>query len=334
MSLLDPVKHALSTILAAAHDGLSSIGAPPDSALVWVLGIASLVVLVRLALLPFVVHGVRQAHAAARARPHLKGIADRYRGRTDADSIRTQREERRTVSAEHGVSRLGCLPVLVQLPVWLALYHLVSEVASGMPVGAMGPELVSSFGAASVLGVSLAGRGYLGAGGAHLAVVAGLAVTARCWRTSTSATSSPPTPCSTGWRTHGHRAADDARPVGRRAARGRRRGARRAARLLGRQLDVDARSVGRDRPVVAHARDGGRTPEGLTGVLRPGRRGQRKKLTPSRTSDTPSSARGSHAGSRRTASGSASCSCEPARTPSRPRAFSTSSRMRVSAKSA
>ena len=178
MSLLDPLKHALAAVLAATHDGLTVLGTSPDSALTWVLGVASLVVLVRLALLPLVIQGVRQAHAAARARPHLRGIAERYRGRTDADSVRAHLDERRSVSAEHGVSRLGCLPVLVQLPVWISLYHLVSEVASGVAVGAMGPGLVSSFGAASVVGVSLAGRGYLGAGGVHLAVVAGLALTA------------------------------------------------------------------------------------------------------------------------------------------------------------
>jgi len=178
MSLLEPISHALAAVLAATHHALTSLGAPPDAATTWVLGIAALVVLVRLALLPLVVHGVRQAHAAARARPHLTGIAERYRGRTDAESMRALMQERRTVSAEHGVSRLGCLPVLLQLPVWISLYHLVADVASGAAVGAMGPGLVSSFGAASVVGVSLAGRGYLGAGGVHLAVVAGLAVTA------------------------------------------------------------------------------------------------------------------------------------------------------------
>ncbi|MBC2933765.1 membrane protein insertase YidC [Nocardioides sp. zg-1228] len=178
MSLLDPISHALAAVLAATHDALTSLGAPPDAAATWVLGIAALVVLVRLAVLPLVVHGVRQAHAAARARPHLQGIAERYRGRTDAESVRALMRERRTVSAEHGVSRLGCLPVLLQLPVWIALYHLVADVASGAAVGAMGPGLVSSFGAASVVGVSLAGRGYLGGGGVHLAVVAGLALTA------------------------------------------------------------------------------------------------------------------------------------------------------------
>lgn len=178
MSLLEPISHALAAVLATTHHALTSLGASPDGAATWVLGIAALVVLVRLLLLPFVAHGVRQAHAASRARPHLQGIAERYQGRTDADSIRAHMDERRAVSAEHGVSRLGCLPVLVQLPVWIALYHLVSDVASGSVVGAMDAGLVSSFGAATIVGVSLAGHGYLGSGAVHLAVVAGLAVTA------------------------------------------------------------------------------------------------------------------------------------------------------------
>ena len=42
----------------------------------------------------------------------------------------------------------------------------------------MTPELVASLGAATLFGVPLAERGYLGAGPAHLAVVAGMAVVA------------------------------------------------------------------------------------------------------------------------------------------------------------
>lgn len=178
MSLLAPVKHALAAVLAAAHDALTSLGAPPGGALTWLLCVTAVVVLVRTALLPFVVHGVRQAHAGARARPHLRELSERYKGRTDPDSIRQMMEERRLLSAEHGVSRLGCLPLLLQLPVWIGLYHLLSEVASGTAVGAMGPGLVASLGSASVLGVSLAAHGYLGSGLAHLAVVAGLAAVA------------------------------------------------------------------------------------------------------------------------------------------------------------
>jgi YidC/Oxa1 family membrane protein insertase len=178
MSPLTPFSHALAAVLAAAHDAFTALGADPASGVTWLLCVAAVVVTVRLALLPLVVHGVHQAHAGARARPHLQELGARLGPRPDRDRLREHLEERRKVSAEHGVSRLGCLPLLLQLPVWIALYHLLADVASGTAIGAMDAGLVSSLGTASVLGVTLAGSGYLGGGPAHLAVVAGLAVTA------------------------------------------------------------------------------------------------------------------------------------------------------------
>ena len=178
MSVLDPISHALAVVVAAAHDSLTWLGADPDAGIAWLLCIAAVVVAVRLLLLPLVVHGVRLAHASARAKPHLKELSDRYRDRKDADGVRELMAERRAISSEHGVSRLGCLPMLIQLPIWLSLYHLLSDVAGGSSVGAMGPDLVASLGAATLLGVPLAGRGYLGAGPTHLAVVAGMALVA------------------------------------------------------------------------------------------------------------------------------------------------------------
>jgi YidC/Oxa1 family membrane protein insertase len=176
MTLLDPLSHALAALIAAAHAGLTSLGADPTAGTTWLLCIAAVVVAVRVALLPLVVHGVRLAHASARARPHLQELAKRYRNRKGPDSARRLMEERRGIAAEHGMSRLGCLPMLIQLPIWLALYHLLADVAAGVPVGAMSPELVASLGSATLLGLSLADRGYLGAGAAHLAVAAGMAV--------------------------------------------------------------------------------------------------------------------------------------------------------------
>lgn len=178
MSLLEPLSHALAALIEAAHVGLTHLGADPTAGTTWLLCIAAVVVTVRVALLPLVAHGVRLAHASARARPQLQDLAKRYRNRTDPDSARRLIEERRRIAAEHGMPRLGLLPMLVQLPIWLALYQLLADVASGVPVGAMGPELVGSLGAATLLGVPLAARGYLGTGPAHLAVVAGMAVAA------------------------------------------------------------------------------------------------------------------------------------------------------------
>ena len=178
MSVLDPLSHALAVVVAAAHSGLTSLGAEPVSGTTWLLCIAAVVVVVRLALLPLAVHGVRLAHATARARPQLQELTRRYRNRKDPESMRALMHERRRIAAQHDTPRLGFLPLFVQVPIWLALYHLLADVAAGVSVGAMNHELVASLGAATLLGVPLAARGYLGAGWTHLAVVAGLACTA------------------------------------------------------------------------------------------------------------------------------------------------------------
>ena len=163
---------------------MTSLGADPASGTTWLLCIAAVVATVRVALLPLAVHGVRLAHASARGTTQLQDLAKRHRKLNDPESVRALVSERRRIAAEHGMSRLGCLPILVQVPIWLALYHLMADVAAGVPVGAMNPELVTSLGAASLLGIPLAERGYLGSGWTHLAVVAGLACTPRRWPTS------------------------------------------------------------------------------------------------------------------------------------------------------
>ena len=264
MSLLDPLSHALAALVAAAHAGLTLVGADPAAGTTWLLCIAAVVVAVRVVMLPLVAHGVRLAHASARARPHLQDLTERYRNRTDRESLRRLMEERRRIAAEHGMPRLGCLPILLQLPIWLALYHLLAAVAAGSPVGAMGPELVASLGAATLLGVPLAERGYLGAGAAHLAVVAGMAVVAAALTYARAevlrrAQHRDRRPA----RGDGQRAADDARAVGSGPARRRRCGAGGAARLLGVQLAVDAGAVGGHLAVVPHARIACGQPAGL-----------------------------------------------------------------------
>jgi YidC/Oxa1 family membrane protein insertase len=178
MSVLDPLIHALAAVMAAAHSALTAIGADPASSLSWVITIAAVVFAVRIALLPATIHSVRTAHATARARPDLQRLAERYSDRKDPQSRRDYLQERRRISAQHRIPRFSVLPMLLQVPVWLALYHLISDGASGHPVGELSAGLVASLGGATLLGVRLTARGYFGAGPAHLAVVAGLSVLA------------------------------------------------------------------------------------------------------------------------------------------------------------
>jgi len=178
VSVLDPLSHALAAVVATTHDGLTALGADAGSGTTWVLSIAAVVVAVRTLVLPLAVHGVRLAHANARARPQLRELSKKYQGRKDPDAARAFMEERRAIAAEHGVSRWGCLPMLVQVPVWIALYHLLRDVSAGRPVGLMGADQVASLREATIGGVPLASSGYLGAGAEHVAVVVGLAATA------------------------------------------------------------------------------------------------------------------------------------------------------------
>lgn len=172
--MLDPLKSVLSALMSAVHALVTQLGADPGGAVGWCMSIAAIVVVVRSLVLPITIHQVRNAHRMAAARPHLQELAQRYKGRTDRDSVREMIEERRAVSAEHGVSRLGCLPVLIQIPIWIALYHLLSDVAGGSSVGFLGPDQVAAFDRAQIFGVGLSDSGFLGHGGVHLAVVVGL----------------------------------------------------------------------------------------------------------------------------------------------------------------
>ncbi|WP_226345446.1 membrane protein insertase YidC [Agilicoccus flavus] len=154
-AVLAPFESAVSSVLAAAHTALTSLGLAPGSGLAWVAAVVVLVAVVRAVTLPLVVHQIRSGRALARARPHLSALAQRYRGRTDVDSMRAYRAEMLAVRREHGAGGLGCLPLLLQIPVMFALYRVLLAVSHHESVGAMTPDLVRLADAARLGGVSL-----------------------------------------------------------------------------------------------------------------------------------------------------------------------------------
>ena len=179
MSVLDPLTHALAAAIAAAHTGLTTLGADPAAGATWLVSIAAVVAVVRLALLPLAAHAPSASPTPRRGPARSwKNSPSATASARDPQSILVHPHELCRIAAQHGMSRLGWLPLLAQVPIWLALYHLLADVAAGQTVGVMDSGLVASLGGATILGVRLAERGYLGAGPTHLAVVAGLACAA------------------------------------------------------------------------------------------------------------------------------------------------------------
>ncbi|KRF38085.1 membrane protein insertase YidC [Terrabacter sp. Soil810] len=153
--LLSPITHAVAAVLAATHDVAGSLGLSPGSAGAWLLAVLLLVVAVRTVLLPVTIHGVRSSHARAHAAPQLRELRQRYAGSRDLEQLTAMRAEQKAIHAEHGVSGWSLAPALLQLPLFYALYRVVSDLTAGHSVGALDAGLVASASAASLAGLHL-----------------------------------------------------------------------------------------------------------------------------------------------------------------------------------
>lgn len=88
----------------------------------------------------------------------ITDLRKKYEGKTDIESLKAMRQEQVAIQAEHGMSAVGCLPLLLQLPIFFALYQVLQHVANGQAVGMMNAELVASMRSGTIFGISLADR--------------------------------------------------------------------------------------------------------------------------------------------------------------------------------
>lgn len=155
MSVLNPLKHLVATVLVTAHDLLAGWHVPPES--VWPLSVVALVILVRLAVLPLAIPAVRSARAAGRARPALLALGTLPRG-AGPEEVRAHLEQRREINRAHGVTSLGMLLPLLQLPVFFALYGVLADIGAGRTGGALTATVIASATSGGILGIGLADR--------------------------------------------------------------------------------------------------------------------------------------------------------------------------------
>jgi YidC/Oxa1 family membrane protein insertase len=89
----------------------------------WGIAIILLTVLVKLVTLPFVTKSMRSMKTMSLLAPQLKELNKKYPG----DKQRLQMETMALYS-KHGVNPLtGCLPMFMQMPIWVALYRMLSN---------------------------------------------------------------------------------------------------------------------------------------------------------------------------------------------------------------
>ena len=98
-------------------------------------GVAIIVftILMRLLTMPLTLRQIRSSRSLSTLQPKLQELQKKYK-----DPKRRQ-EETMKLYREAGVNPLGCiLPMLVQFPIWIALYHALRIIVGGTPESVIG----------------------------------------------------------------------------------------------------------------------------------------------------------------------------------------------------
>lgn len=159
-ALLFPFQWLVSAIMVGLHDGLSTIGMPAASGWTWTLSIIGLVLVIRAALIPVALKQIKAQRSMRQLQPDLKKLQNKYNGKTDSLSRQAMAQEQMALYKKHGTNPFSaCLPLLIQVPFFFALFTVLSGIptaaAKGQGIGAMSAEQVVQFGASSIFGAPL-----------------------------------------------------------------------------------------------------------------------------------------------------------------------------------
>ncbi|GAA3637475.1 membrane protein insertase YidC [Microbacterium awajiense] len=158
--ILWPLKWLVELVLVAWHWVFTAIGLPPGDGITWVLAIVGLVIVVRSALIPLFVRQIKSQRKMMEIAPELRKIQEKYKGKRDQLSREAMSRETMALYKKHGTTPVSsCLPLLVQMPVFFALFSVLNDVTRHAQegiggVGLLSAELTQEFYNAKLFGVA------------------------------------------------------------------------------------------------------------------------------------------------------------------------------------
>lgn len=149
-TILSPLYTAVSWIIVQFHS-LFSLIFDPSSGWAWGLSIVSLVVLIRICLIPLFVKQIKATRNMQVLQPKMKAIQERYK-----NDKQRQSEEMMKLYKESGTNPLSsCLPIIAQSPFFMSLYGVLHNIATGHTVGVINASLLDSARHAHIFGAPL-----------------------------------------------------------------------------------------------------------------------------------------------------------------------------------
>ena len=130
MSFVSPVTNviytAVSWVLLRWHQLLTACGMNYDGGLTWALSIVLLVITARLLMFRFFIKQVHYQRHMQELQPQIQKLKDKHKG----DRQKLQ-QEMMALQQEQGLNVLaGCLPMFLQIPVFLGLFHVLRHLAN------------------------------------------------------------------------------------------------------------------------------------------------------------------------------------------------------------
>ena len=144
-----PLYYAISAVMIAWHKVLTVVGLDPDSGLIWALSIIGLTLVIRAALIPLFVKQIKSQRNMQLLQPKVKELQKKY-----GHDRQKLAEEQMKLYKDAGTNPFAsCLPLLVQMPIFITLFHLLNEAArNSTPHGFLTRDLAASFGQSEIFG--------------------------------------------------------------------------------------------------------------------------------------------------------------------------------------
>jgi YidC/Oxa1 family membrane protein insertase len=148
-AILTPLYYLTSGILVVWHKLFYNVLGLPEGPS-WALSIIFLTIVIRIALIPLFVRQIKNSRNLQLLQPKVKELQKKYghdRERLTQETMKLYKET--------GTNPLAsCLPLLLQMPIFLALFRTLNKAADGEGVGFMTPALAKSLSNATLFGVA------------------------------------------------------------------------------------------------------------------------------------------------------------------------------------
>ena len=153
MGILNPFYEAVAWVLMRIH-ALLSVPFGPASGWAWGLSIVFLVMVMRLIMVPLFVKQMHSQRKMAALAPQVAALRKKYK-----NDKQTMNQEVMKLYQANGANPLaGCLPLVIQLPVFFALFNVLRAIAEDKTEFGLTPAVVFSAQHAHIFTATIADR--------------------------------------------------------------------------------------------------------------------------------------------------------------------------------